>query len=87
MYLQLVLHELVTDIMCVCVRAYISNSLQPHGLQPAMLLWPRNFPGCHCPHKVNILNIHQKLVKNRKEKGTLQVKSQFTKKYARLVNI
>ena len=32
--------------VCVCVScSVVSNSLQPHGLQPARLLCPWNFPG------------------------------------------
>ena len=37
--------------VCVCARAHAlsrsvaSDSLQPHGLQPARLFWPWNFPG------------------------------------------
>ena len=30
---------------CVCVRSVVSNSLQPHGLQPTSILCPRNSPG------------------------------------------
>ena len=30
---------------CVCACSVMSNSLQPHGLQPARLLCPWNFPG------------------------------------------
>ena len=30
---------------CVLSRSVISNSLQPHGLQPARLLCPWDFPG------------------------------------------
>ena len=40
---------------CVCVsHSVMSNSFQPHGLQPNRLLWPWNSPGkdtgvdCHC---------------------------------------
>ena len=29
----------------VCVSSVMSNSLQPHGLQPTRLLCPWNFPG------------------------------------------
>ena len=29
--------------VCVCVCSVVSNSLQPHGLQPARLLYPREF--------------------------------------------
>ena len=29
----------------VCAQSVVSNSLQPHGLQPARLLGPWNFPG------------------------------------------
>ena len=35
--------------VCVCARLHacsvVSNSLPPHGLQPARLLYPWNFPG------------------------------------------
>ena len=31
--------------MCVCVYSVMSDSLKPHGLQPARLLCPWNFPG------------------------------------------
>ena len=40
--------------VCVLSHSVMSNSLQPHGLQPARLLCPWNFPGnntgvgCHC---------------------------------------
>ena len=45
---------------CECLRclSVMSNSLQSHGLQPARLLCPRNFPGknagvgCHFPLQV-----------------------------------
>ena len=30
---------------CACMRAVVSDSLLPHGLQPAKLLCPWNFPG------------------------------------------
>ena len=30
---------------CVCVRSVVSNSLQPHGLQPTSILCPWNSPG------------------------------------------
>ena len=30
---------------CVCVCAVLFDSLRPHGLQPATLLYPWNFPG------------------------------------------
>ena len=30
---------------CVCMRSVVSDSLQPHGLQPAMFLCPWDFPG------------------------------------------
>ena len=43
------LHEKqkISDIYtCVCVsRSVVSNSLQPHGLQPSRVLCPRAFPG------------------------------------------
>ena len=29
----------------ICVCSVVSNSLWPHGLQPARLLFPQNFPG------------------------------------------
>ena len=29
----------------MCVRSVVPSSLQPHGLQPARLLCPQNFPG------------------------------------------
>ena len=31
--------------VCVCALSVISDSLQPHGLQPTKLLCPWNFPG------------------------------------------
>ena len=31
--------------MCVCAHSVVSDSLRPHGLQPARLLCPWNFPG------------------------------------------
>ena len=31
--------------VCVCACSVVSNSLQPHGLQPTRLLCPWNFPG------------------------------------------
>ena len=31
--------------VCVCVCSVVSDSLQPHGLQPTRLLCPWNFPG------------------------------------------
>ena len=31
--------------VCVCLRSVVSYSLWPHGLQPARLLCPWNFPG------------------------------------------
>ena len=41
------------SVVCGWVGGRVSNSLQPHGLQPGRLLWPWNFPskntgaGCH----------------------------------------
>ena len=32
-------------VCCVFSHSVVSNSLQPHGLQPARLLCPWNFPG------------------------------------------
>ena len=32
-------------LMCVLSRSVMSNSLQPHGLQPTRLFGPWNFPG------------------------------------------
>ena len=31
--------------VCVCVCSVVLDSLQPHGLEPARLLCPLNFPG------------------------------------------
>ena len=31
--------------MCCCAQSLTSNSLQPHGLYPARLLCPWDFPG------------------------------------------
>ena len=46
----MILYVSVCVCVCVCARAYVShsvvsNSLQPHGLQPTRLPCPRNFPG------------------------------------------
>ena len=49
---------LLTLTMCIS-RSVMSNSVQPHGLQPARLLCLRNSPGkktgvgCHCPLPVS----------------------------------
>ena len=32
-------------VQCVCVHSVVSDSLWPHGLRPARLLCPWNFPG------------------------------------------
>ena len=39
--------EIEACAICVCVLSWsiVFNSLWPHVLQPASLLWPRNFPG------------------------------------------
>ena len=45
-YISLILdHEPVILCVCVCVCSVMSSSLQSHGLQPARLLCPWNFPG------------------------------------------
>ena len=36
---------IVCMCVCVCTHSIISNSLQPHGLQPTRLHCPWNFPG------------------------------------------
>ena len=35
----------ISELCCVCVCSVESDSLRPHGLQPARLLCPWNFPG------------------------------------------
>ena len=39
------LNVCVCVCVCVCALSVISDSLQPHGLQPTKLLCPWNFPG------------------------------------------
>ena len=36
-------HE--TRSLCVCARSVVSDSVQPHGLRPAVLPCPWDFPG------------------------------------------
>ena len=55
-------------------RSVVSNSLQPHGLQPTMLLHPWDFPGksigvgCHCLLCAKIL---QQRLKKKELKGVI----------------
>ena len=39
------LKKLWIELPCVCACSIMSDSLRPHGLQPARLLWPWYFPG------------------------------------------
>ena len=60
--------ECVHRWVCVCVHSVMSNSLWPHGLQPARLLCPWNFSGknigagCHFLlqgiYQIQGLNMH-----------------------------
>ena len=64
-YVPYALSCIIVYMFCVCVCVYMhmhacsamSNSLRPHGLQPARLLCPWNFPGkhtgvgCHSYHR------------------------------------
>ena len=43
--IELFLHDTVMMDACMHVCSPVSNSLLPHGLQPARLLCPWNFPG------------------------------------------
>ena len=45
MSLQVTQPDIKPGLCCVLSRSAVSDSLQPHALQPASLLCPCNFPG------------------------------------------
>ena len=45
----------IKEVMCMCVRAVVSDSLQPRGLKPSRLLYPWDFPGKNTGVNVHFL--------------------------------